>query len=455
MINANKNFLKQLTKYGFFALMLGAFSASAQENTQPAAMTLQQCIDYALVHQPSVLNAQLDEKIAKQKVNEIRGIGLPQLSGGLDVKDFVEIPTSLIPGDFVGRPAGTFLPVKFGTKYNATADITGSQLLFDGGYIIGLKAAGEYTKLARKMTTKSKIDLTENITKAYYGVIVNKERAKLLDINLVRLKKIFDDTKAYNVQGFVEKIDVDRLEVAYNNLNTEKEKVTKLLEISKYLLKFQMGMPLENQFTLTDELDIKKIVKDGTDEIDYNKRIEFSMTQSAKELYKLDAMRYKMSYLPSLVAYGTAQRSAQRNEFNFLDTKEKWYPTAIIGAKLSVPIFDGLQKHAKIQQAELVLKKTENDEINLKNLIDFQTKVANITFENSLKSLEIQKKNMELAQNVVNAAQIKNKAGVGSNLEITTAEAGLREAQVNYFDALYNAIIAKIDLQKAKGTLVP
>jgi outer membrane protein TolC len=275
-----------------------------------------------------------------------------------------------------------------------------------------------------------------------------------LEANVARLQKIYDDTKAYNEAGFAEKIDVDRLKVQLNNLLVENEKVDRLLEISVDLLKFQMGMLISSEVKLTDTLTYNAIVEEAGNNTDfYSGRIEYSLLQTQKELYGLDVKRNQAGYLPNLAAYGSLSSQALRNEFNVFDPGKQWYASFILGAKLNLPIFDGFQKSARIQQAKLNLQKLTNDENNLKNLIDFQVKAARVSYDNGYKTLMEQKQNMELAQDVARVTQIKYKEGVGSNLEVINAETSLREAQTNYFDALYNLIIARTDLLKAEGKL--
>lgn len=446
-------FYRSFPTFILLAFLFFCFNAGLSAQEAPQQMSLQQCIDYALKNQSAVQNAQIDEYIAKKKVNEILGLGLPQLNGSVDVQDMIERPTQLLPGEFFGAPPGTYIPIQFGTKYNATAGVSASQLVFDGTYLVGVKASTVYVDLARKNLSRAKIDAVEAVQKAYYTVVINKERLKLLEANVKRLRKVYQDTKAYQENGFAEKIDVDRLAVTLSNLEVEYDKVSRLLDVSKHLLKYQMGMPVNNQLVLTDSLQFAAMSADADAGADYSKRIEYKMLEVQKDLFRMDIKRHRSGYFPSLVAYGNLSTMAQRNEFNFLDTKEQWYASAVIGARLSLPIFDGFQKHARIQQAKLTLQRAENEQLNLKNLIVFQVSSARINYENSFKTLDAQKKNMELAQEIARISQIKYKEGVGSNLEVVTAETELRQAQTNYFDALYNTIIANIDLQKAKGSL--
>lgn len=372
------------------------------------------------------------------------------------------IPTSLIPAIAFNplAPPDAFGAVRFGTKYNTTAGFNASQLLFSSDYIVGLQAAKEYLNLAKINTTRTKVDLVAQVSKAYYNAVINKERIKLLQVNIDRLKKIVDDTKAYNQQGFVELIDVERLEVSYNNLVTEKQKTDKLIQLSEALLKFQMGYKINETITLSDSIKtgIDEVADLGANNIDVTKRPDYQLLQSQTKLYKLDVKRLKMGYLPTIVAYGSYQLNTQRTEFGFGIDKnsalKQWYEIALIGATLNLPIFDGFQRHYKIQQAKITFQKSENTIKNLELAAQLEANSANIMYSNAYLTLSTQKRNIELAQHVYDVTQKKYAQGVGTNLEIVTAETSLKEAQTNYFNAVYDMIVAKIDYQKATGTLI-
>ena len=445
---------KIIITIGIGITMLNSFAQ--KKDSSAFSFSVQQAIDYAMQNENSIKNAVLDEAIAKKKVNEIMGMGFPQIGSSLDVKDFLEIPTSLIPAQMLGGPAGVFIPVKFGTQYQATAGLDASQLIFSGDYFLGLKASKVFVELSTKATTRTKIATAATVSKAYYTVLVNDERMKLMDANVVRVKKVMDDTKAFLDNGLVEKIDYDRLTVTYNNLLVEQEKIKKLLELGSYLLKYQMGMDVNTPLTLTDKLtDIKFDVgaNISAEKFDYSKRVEYSLFETQQTIAKLDLKRNRFSYLPSAYAYGSLSRSAQRNEFNFFDSKEKWYPTSLVGATIKLPIFTGLQRNAKNQQAKLALQKAENNMDFIKKSIDLELVSSITNLQNASSSLENQKKNMSVAEDVVRVAKIKLDQGVGSNLELITAETALKEAQTNYYNALFDALVAKIDFDKANGNL--
>src|ERR1035438_8568847 len=224
----------------------------------------------------------------------------------------------------------------------------------------------------------------------------------LMNANVDRLKKLQDDSKAMFDNGFVEKIDLDRITVAYNNISSERDNVERLISLSYYLLKFQMGMDQNAILKLSDQINSMELVNWDvkTDGFDYTKRIEYSIMETEKTLKFLDLKRYKSGYYPSLYAYGDVSTANEVNTWNITETKQKWYPTGLIGAKLTLPIFDGQQKHARVVQAELNLKKINNQEQNLQNVLSFQVISAKTNYENSITNLKVQKDNITLAENV-------------------------------------------------------
>ena len=444
-----KNKILQIAIISFFS----GITLNAQEKSN--SFSLQQAIEYAYKNSPNNLNAQTDVLMAKYKRKEILGIAMPQINGSVDFKDFLQIPTSLLPAQIFGGPAGTFIPVKFGTKYQASVGASASLLVFSADYIVGLKATKEYINLMNINVTRNKTETVSGVSKAYYAVLVNRERVKLFDINLEKLAKLLNDTKALNKQGFVEQIDVERLEVTYNNLMTEKQKIENLISLSENVLKFQMGYSGNDNLNLTDSLNVdEKAENINVSKIELTKRAEYQLLETQQNLYTINVKRLQYGYLPSLVAYGSLSYSGQRNQFDFFDTKKDWFPTSLIGGTLSLNLFDGLQRHYKVEQAKLDFKKGENNLKNFQLAVELETSSAIINYNNAISSLQVQKRNLELAKNIYNVAQKKYEQGVGSNLEMINAQSSFKESQTNYFNAVYDMLVYKTDYLKATGSLV-
>ncbi len=436
-----------------FLCLVITFNAKAQLADTVAHFSLQEAIDYAQKYHSSIQNAKIDEEIAANTVKQTIGIGLPQVRGNVNFQDFIKVPTSLVPGEIFGQP-GRLLPVQFGVKYQSSFGLELNQLLFDGTYIVGLQASKTYRELSMKSLKRSRIETSVAVTKAYYSVLVSNEQLNLLDANMVRLKKSLDDTKALYKNGFVEKIDVDRLTVLHNNLETERENVIRLLDLNVNLLKFQMGMSVQSKLTLKDSITGLQVAQTFavSDTSVYKNRIEYSLLETQKKLNELDLKRYKSQFLPSLSAFGSTSQNALSNSFGTMFDRS--FPTTLIGFRLSVPIISGGIKLYQVRNAKLEILKTQNNLINLRNGISLEVEQAQTIYRNGLKSLENQNRNMELAQEVLRVTKIKYEQGVGSSIEVTTAETSLKESQNNYINALYDLLINKVNMDKALGKIV-
>jgi outer membrane protein TolC len=424
--------------------------------------SLSEAIQYGITNNVSVKNAKTDALSAESRIGEIRAVGLPQITGSVSILDNLIIQRAFLPAQFFDPKAPEDTPpiaVQFGVKYSGNAGIQLSQLLFNAQWLLGLKAAEAFRELAQKGESVSRMNVTESVSKAYYGVLVAEERTKLLDLNVARLDSTLNEMKALYKSGFIEKIDVDRIEVTQNNLKTEKQKVQNLIQLSYYLLKFQMGMPLDENIQLSDRItdtDVARIeleaktANDGN--FSYDQRPDYSVLKTNLKLAEMDVENNKRGYYPTVAAFAGYGYNTGRNAFGDIFSSA-WYNSANVGLSIQVPIFDGFLKKYKIQQARYTVQKTKQSIGLFEQSIDLQIKSANISIINGLETLKTQKRNLDLAQEIIRVSKIKYKAGTGSNLEIINAESSLKESQTNYFAALYDLLLAKVDLDKAKGKL--
>ncbi len=431
--------------------LLTSLAATAQN------YSLKQAVDYAIAHQVQVKNSQIDLQNASAKVNEIRAMGLPQVNGSLSLTNNLILQRVFIPARIFNPAAaeGELIAAKFGVDNAGFANVGLSQLVFDGTYLLGLKASSVYKDLAVKSVTQSKQQVAENVTKAYYGILVNEKRQSLLALNVARLDSLLKETRELNKQGFVEKIDVQRLDVQANNLRTELDNVNRLQELSYSLLKFQMGFPMEEPIKLSETLEKIELATFNTNaagDFNYSNRIEYSILQTQENLAELDLKSIKAGYLPRLLLNANYGYNAGANGFGDLVSKP-WFDNAAVTVALQIPIFDGYSKKYKAIQSANNLQKVRQSYNLLKSSIDLQRSQASITMKNALESMREQKANLELATEISRVTRVKYQNGVGSNLEVLNAETSIKESQANYFTALYNALIAKVEVEKANGTL--
>lgn len=452
----------------------------AQEN-ESKPFTLDQCIQYALSNSYDISNAKIEEQIAVAKVKETIGIGLPQISGSAGVthnQKLARFFTTYDPnGGFIdlsgvpGIQPGNVVAAQnfFQLKSAGTASLSLNQIIFNGSYLVGLQAANAYKELSIKTTNQTNEQVIEQVTKAYYSVLVNRERMKLFDNNINRVDSLLITTKAMYENGFAESIDVDRIQVNLNNLKTEKSKFEKLQQLSVELLKFQMNYPFGQTIDVVGELN-EEVVNVNLDEYlrdwDYKGRADYQVLETNWKLQNLNIKNKYAEALPSLSANANLGYSTQspdiaglfKTNSSFSDNgaigPDSWYSFSSFGLNLNIPLFSGLQRTYKVQQEKLELKKIENGFKSLEKGIDLEIKQATINYQNSIEALKSQEENMGLAENVAKVTKIKYEQGVGSNLEVIDAESSLRETQINYYNALFDASIAKTDLDKAFGKLL-
>lgn len=424
----------------------------AQTNTKNT-FTIQQCVEYAKKNNAQVKNALLNVQIQNQINRGITAAALPMVSANSGVTNYLNIPTSLLPGQIFGQPAGTYIPVQFGTKYNANAGFQLNQLLFDGQVFIGLQARTTSIEFQKKNVEVTEEIIKVNVYKIYYQLVISNTQIELLNANIARIEKLLHDVNGMYKNGFAEKLDVDKLLVQQSNLQTEKQKALNNIEIGYLGLKTLMGMPVKDELVLIDKISDDEI-KTGLFDTgyQYNERKEFQYLSIAKKLNEFNIKRYQLSYYPTLSLTGSYSKNAQRNTFDFFGRGD-WFTTSYLGLNIAIPIFDGFNKDSKIKQSRLELQQTQNNINNLKLSIDSDVEQAKIKFRSAIATMDFQKKNMLLAESVYNQTKKKYEAGVGSNTEITTAQTDLITAQTNYINGMYDAVVAKVDYNKAIGKL--
>ena len=423
------------------------------------AFTLQEAIDFALQKSVNVRNGQLDAVSAEARIREVKSSALPQIALNGSLTDNIIIQKAFLPANTFDptAPADVSVPVKFGVNYSANGTLNLNQVIYSASINVGLRAAATYRELAQRNLQGTKVTVAEQVAKAYYGVLVAVERAKLLDYNISRLDTLFNETRAMNQQGFVEKLDVQRLEVQANNLRAERQNVQNLIELSYTLLKFQMGLGVNDEITLSEQLqdrtaeDLRPLISaDPT--FQYRSRIEYSTLETQIKLAEQDIELTQKGYYPSLSGFANYGYNSGRNTFGQLITAP-WLNFGTIGLSLQVPIFDGFQKRYQTAQKRITLQKAQNNGELLRNSIDLQIRQASITLNNGLQTLQTQQRNRDLAQEIVRVSRLKYKEGVGSSIEVLNAEASFREAQTNYFASLYDFLIAKVDQDRSLGRL--
>ncbi|HEX2961866.1 MAG TPA: TolC family protein [Ignavibacteriales bacterium] len=445
-----------------FLLALTSLPLRAQ-STEQFSFSLKDCIRYASGKNNDIKAARIEEEIARKKVNEVAGSGLPQFNLTGNLVNNLELPAQLLPGEFFGGAPGTFNPVKFGTKYNFTFTGQVTQLLFSGSFWVGLSAARESANYYSQNTESVSEQNIYEVSSVYYQTLVIQKQIKLLEYNLVSLEKALQDTKLRFENGRAQETDVDRLNVNRNNLQYQLKKAREGLRQSYNVLKFKIGMPLETAVSLSDSLFFSqdslmagKIdnLRFAADEgVNFQNRAEYRMLQSGLALQELNWKNEVSKRLPTLSAFGSYSYQAQRSQADLFDSHKDWFNYYSIGLQVSLPIFNGGQTLAREQQASLEIDKMKETIRKAEQGINLEMSNALIKYNNAYDNIESQSLNTALARKVYNNSQLEYREGKATALALIDSETKLREAQTNYINSLLDLYIARLDVEKAKGSL--
>ena len=436
--------------------------------------TLDEAIEYALSKSSDMKLAAMDVREAESKIKEFRSIGLPQVNAGVDYNYYIYAPVNPVP-DFITPaiygvleqefPNEVSAPMtdpeifefSFFTKHNLSAKVDASMLLFDGSYLVGLRAAKLYKELTAKSAAVKEEEIIAKVTKAYMNILIMDENKKTLEKNQSSINQSLTEAQAYYDNGFIEQLEVSRISLSQETVSAEIEKINQAIIISKDLLKFQMNYPLDQTISLTEDLmtlvekmSIEEVQM--TEEIDYTKKAQYDQILMGRELNALNLERIKKGYLPSLSARAGVTESLQRNKL-FDNEEIGWLPTVYAGLAMNIPIVDGQRKKSLIEQAEIELDRNELQQREFERVIQMEVYQARNTFKNAKKSLENKKRILEVNEDIYNKTTIKFREGVGSSIEVIQAENGLFAAQSEYISALYDLLITKTDLDLALGNL--
>jgi outer membrane protein TolC len=426
--------------------------------------TLKEAIAYSQTKSNIVRTAELDIMRAKAEVQEYTSVGIPKLNAQIEYNYFIHLPTQLIPNDAFAfelppqippmpDPEPGYMETQFGTRNNLTFSLNLNTLIVDGSYFVGLKASKGLLEMTKRQAELSKYDIRHTVVKAYLTVLIAEENKKVIENNIRNLNTIKTETQAFYENGLVEQLDVERLELSISNLEIELIALTRQVELAYNVLKFQMNYPLENQIALSDKLDALMLVPETEDlegTINTDQRIETDILKQTIRLNELNTKRFNLGYMPTLQAFAVHQQVLQRDNL-FDGDAPGFFPTTIVGLQLNVPIFDGLDKAAKIKKSIIDVEKFKLQLNDLERGIELEVKNTRSAFMNAQIRLKNQDKNLALAKKILDTTRIKYKEGVGSSMEMTQAEQELYRTQANRLNALYELVVAKADLDKALG----
>ncbi|MFD1294830.1 TolC family protein [Lutibacter holmesii] len=436
-----------------FLGILGTFSLQAQESL---SLSLDEAISYALENSYASINASRDIELSKQVNKETVAFGLPQLNAAVDYQYWVKQQVSLIPGEFIGGDPGEFIEVVFGTKNNLSASATLSQVIFDGSYIVGLKYLDTYMRISKDSKEKTDQLIREAVINAYGNVLFTEEGIAILKKNVATLEKNLADTNQIYLNGLEEEESVEQLELTLASLKTSLSKSEKLKSINYKMFNITIGADINTKTTLTENLNdlTKENIQFSLLEEEFNieDHIDFRIAENALEGQEGIVKLQKSKALPTLNSFINFGYQGYSESFTFHKKYQDWFDSSLLGVSLDIPIFSGLARSARTQQAKIEYDKakTNLEETSQKVLLELES--AKVEYQYRLEEFETSKKNLALAERIEKKQEVKFFEGISTSFDLTSAQNQLYTMQQNYLEAMLNVISAKASLDKALNT---
>ena len=436
-------------------LLLFASVMQAQEEKKSYTFSLDQAVTHATTNNRSAINANRDIEMAKKKKWETTAAGLPQINGSISYQNNFEIQKSLIPAEIFGGQPGTFQEVAFGTKHNATGNLSLTQLLFDGSYIVALQASKTYLQFYENSKKKTDIEVREMIINSYGSVLLADESVQILQKNKKVLEKTLFDTDQTFKNGLIEEENVEQLKITLASVNNNLNYVTRLKDISLKMLKVNLGIEIEDELTLTDKLDdlTQKNLDLALKSTDFNatSNINYVITQNFVEQRNLEMKLEKSKALPSLSAGINFGYNSFGDKFTFFNSDQKYFNYSNLGITLNVPIFSSFARSARTQQAQIALEKAKTGLTETEQKLKLAYQNAKSDYEYSIEQYNSSKESLGLAERIENKQQIKFKEGLSSSFDFTEAQRQLYTSQQTYLQAMVDVINKKAALEKIIG----
>ena len=413
----------------FALLLLGFQSTQAQTEYR---LSVKDAVELALKNVADIKNLRIDSLKQEAQNKEILGSALPQVSGSGQIAHYLSLPKILFPSagktdvytvlnqegvkDGSGntiQPKNEFTVQEFSfvQPWSITAGVSLNQLLFQPDVFVGLIARKTSIEYAKENIKVQEEKTREAVQKAYYQVLIGEQQLEVLQKTLERFQKLLSDQEQLFKNGFIEKLDIDKTTVSLNNTKSTETQLKNMIELGYAALKFSMGLNQADKVVLTEKLSAQSVKENILDDgsFNYNNRSEVRLLNTVQKLQELDVRRQKLGYAPTLAFFYQFQQQGQLNKNFSAFTGQNWFwfNSNLIGLNLTVPIFDGMQRKYKIKQAQYTLDKTANTLDNVKKAIDMEKTSAQINLKNAIINMDVQQKNLELAERVYNTTKKK------------------------------------------------
>ncbi|MEO6134769.1 MAG: TolC family protein [Ginsengibacter sp.] len=427
-----------------FACMPHCLSAqSTSDSSSLTNATLQNCIRYAITHNPDLQNAKLNEDITETVIKSKLSEWYPQVNFNYNLQHNFQLPTT----NFNGNLAHS------GTYNTSGADFGVTQNIFSRDALLASRTAKDVRLSASENTQNQKIDIAVMVSKSFYDLMLTEQQLKVIEQDIVRNERSYKDAFYQYQAGIVDKTDYQRALIALNNSKAKKVFDDESLKAKNAYLQELMGYPLSQKIDLVyDTAQMEKdIFIDTLQSVNYANRIEIQQLETQKKLQEYNLQYYKWSFLPNVYAFGNYNLNFLNNQFPKLYSAA--YPNSSAGITLSLPIFQGGKRLHQIKVAEYQITQADNDIKSQQYNINTQYQNAMSSYKSNLYNFFSLKENLSLASDVYTVIQLQYRSGVKAFLDVVIAESDLRAAQINYYNALYQVLSSKIDVAQAMGTI--
>ncbi len=440
------------------AFFLCAFLVNAQDSTrvEKRTFTLEEAIQYGLDNGYNSRIAKKDVAIALKQKWEIIAQGLPQISGEASYTNNLVQPVTLIPGEVAGGQPGTFVPVTFGTKQSLIATATWNQLIFDGSYIVGIQSAKTLLQISENAKVKTDLEVKKAITDAYGNVLLATESVEILKKNVATVEKNLSDTRKIFENGLAEEEDAEQLEITLLNLETNLNNSIRMQSIAYDMLKVTMGIPVEEEVIVTDDLD--ELSKDNfnllllSKEINVEENIDYRIAEDQTNLSEVEVKLEKSKALPTLSGFVNYGAQGNSDSFTFFNDNQRYFDQSVLGIQLSIPIFSSGMRSAKTAQKQIAFEQAKLELEQTRNQVKLEIANARNDYQFALENYENKKRNLELAERIENKNSIKFFEGIATSFELSEAQQQLFQAQQDYLQAMLDVINTKAELETLLDT---
>jgi outer membrane protein TolC len=438
-----------MRKLAIIAMIFSALFQFELRSEERVPLSLAECVNRGLKNNIGLRKQSLEKSKNEYKIKETISKGLPQIDGFVQTLDNIKKMTTLMPGSLMGRP-GTNLELEMGTQYSTSAGFKVNQLIYSQTYLLSIEISEKIEKLSDLNYEKAEEELIYNIGKLYTVAAFTKEQIGLITENITRLDSIAAITQVQVENGYAKQVDLDRAIVSKSNLQIQLENSMNLYRQQLALIKYYINE--ESDIDISE--NIKSLINNDPEQIQENSINELKDMQLLELQHNLNQDQIsviKYEYLPTLSFISQFQYQNMREDLKMFGVK--WYGNAYIGLSLNFSIFDGFNKKNRIAQAEIEREQTQLDINSLKSYSLTKICQAKSDYENNISALNRQKKNIDLAKNIVELSRVRHSEGSLSMSDLISDEAKLTESEMNYLNTRMQLINSELELLKSSGKL--